>query len=494
MIFPFDLSLGSSSQSLNWLAVLAECTIKGVAVLALAGLLSVALRRVSAAFRHAVWAGALVALVALPVFSGLLPGWNVGLLPSISPLGVPGLEGERSQDFVAADLSEPSPAGGQLGSVAQAPATPKGFAPLLPMTGKREQLVSDQGPSRLWTWSTWSLLIWGAGALFLLASRGIGLLQVWRIKGRAKRIREPSWRALVAQLAAELGLGRRVTLLASDRSISPMSWGVWRPVILLPAAREEWSDPCRRVVLLHELAHIKRLDYVSQMLAQLARALYWFNPLVWLACRQLRIEREQACDDQVLAAGTKPSDYSTHLLEIARSIQLPRWGWQIAVAMARHSQIEGRLLAILDSRRSHGALSRRAQGLILLTVCLVVLPLATIGFTSGSTAAIRSTEAPPPPTPAATKESGPASAEGDQDKPIAGMVLRQVEEGGRVGEWGALSPNGHYLSLGYPFNRTGCRLRRWITLVLARTIRGPWASSRPGSAPMRTVLDYLEWL
>ena len=48
--------------------------------------------------------------------------------------------------------------------------------------------------------------------------------------------------------------------------------------------------------------------------------------------------------------------------------------------------------------------------------------------------------------------------------------------------------------LGYPFNRTGCRLRRWITLVLARTIRGPWASSRPGSAPMRTVLDYLEWL
>ena len=354
------------------------------------------------------------------------------------------MEGERSQDFVAADLSEPSPAGGQLGSVAQAPATPKGFAPLLPMTGKREQLVSDQGPSRLWTWSTWSLLIWGAGALFLLASRGIGLLQVWRIKGRAKRIREPSWRALVAQLAAELGLGRRVTLLASDRSISPMSWGVWRPVILLPAAREEWSDPCRRVVLLHELAHIKRLDYVSQMLAQLARALYWFNPLVWLACRQLRIEREQACDDQVLAAGTKPSDYSTHLLEIARSIQLPRWGWQGAVAMARHSQIEGRLLAILDSRRSHRALSRRAQGLILLTVCLVVLPLATIGFTSGSTAAIRSTEAPAP-TPAAAKEPGPSSAEYAKDKPTTGMVLRQLQ-GYRGLFYGALSPDGHYLS------------------------------------------------
>ena len=62
------------------------------------------------------------------------------------------------------------------------------------------------------------------------------------------------------------------------------------------------------------------------------------------------------------------------------------------------------------------------------------------------------------------------------------------------GEYPAAPYNTIKLTLGYPFNRTGCRLRRWITLVLARTIRGPWASSRPGSAPMRTVLDYLEWL
>ena len=63
-----------------------------------------------------------------------------------------------------------------------------------------------------------------------------------------------------------------------------------------------------------------------------------------------------------------------------------------------------------------------------------------------------------------------------------------------TGRGDRLVPSATTDGLGYPFNRTGCRLRRWITLVLARTIRGPWASSRPGSAPMRTVLDYLEWL
>ena len=75
-------------------------------------------------------------------------------------------------------------------------------------------------------------------------------------------------------------------------------------------------------------------------------------------------------------------------------------------------------------------------------------------------------------------------------------MFRKGERFSEVSPLGRASKDflGQFLDLGYPFNRTGCRLRRWITLVLARTIRGPWASSRPGSAPMRTVLDYLEWL
>ena len=77
-----------------------------------------------------------------------------------------------------------------------------------------------------------------------------------------------------------------------------------------------------------------------------------------------------------------------------------------------------------------------------------------------------------------TQPSGPAPTPFHVAIPPTRPVLYFYDKGG----------------LGYPFNRTGCRLRRWITLVLARTIRGPWASSRPGSAPMRTVLDYLEWL
>ncbi len=79
-----------------------------------------------------------------------------------------------------------------------------------------------------------------------------------------------------------------------------MTCGAWHPVLLLPDAAENWPLERRRVVLLHELAHIKRLDWLTQTLAYIAGSLHWFNPLVWLAARRMRVEREQACDDLVL--------------------------------------------------------------------------------------------------------------------------------------------------------------------------------------------------
>src|SRR5207253_7453555 len=119
--------------------------------------------------------------------------------------------------------------------------------------------------------------------------------------------------------------------------------------VIMPAEADTWPDDRLRIVLLHELAHVKRRDCLTHLLAQLACACYWFNPLVWIAVRRIRTERERACDDLVLACGTEGPDYADELLEIARLMRSERMGLLAGatLAMAHRAQPEGRLMAIL---------------------------------------------------------------------------------------------------------------------------------------------------
>src|SRR5205085_11592476 len=149
------------------------------------------------------------------------------------------------------------------------------------------------------------------------------------------------------------------------------------PRVTLPPAAADWPPTRCAAVLHHELAHVKRLDALTQLVAQAALALHWFNPLAWMAVRQMRLEREKACDDFVLAAGAKPSDYAHDLLEIVTQLGSRR-EYAVALAMARKSQFEGRLLAVLDPRRNRAGLSRAAVlGTAVLAVALL-LPLAAL--------------------------------------------------------------------------------------------------------------------
>ncbi len=174
-----------------------------------------------------------------------------------------------------------------------------------------------------------------------------------------------------------------VRLGHSDRIRAPLVWGVWRPVILLPAEAEQWNAEHRRMVLLHEMGHVVRRDGWTQALAQLACVLYWFHPLVWLAAARMRQEREQACDDRVLAAGVKASDYAGRLLEMAGSLR-PLEPMPGAVAMAQRSGFEGRLLAILDENRRRGDLSRRAAAAAAVAVLALLVPLAALRAAPGT--------------------------------------------------------------------------------------------------------------
>jgi HEAT repeat protein len=182
-------------------------------------------------------------------------------------------------------------------------------------------------------------------------------------------------------LAEAFEIRRSVVVVESETVATPMVCGVWRPLIVMPKSAAEWSDERRRVVVLHELAHIKRRDCLTQAVAQIVCAAYWFNPLAWLAARRLRAERERACDDFVLAAGATRADYASHLLDIAQTMQRRQLSPLAGVAMARPSQLEGRLLAILDPaiRRSSALYARLAS---VASVLLITVPVGSVRLQS----------------------------------------------------------------------------------------------------------------
>ncbi len=222
------------------------------------------------------------------------------------------------------------------------------------------------------------LAIWVVGMAVLLFRYVLGVVVVWRISRQARRVDDEGWLTVLGETAHTLVVRRRVVLLKSRQCKIPMTWGVMRPVVLLPARTKSWSVERRQVVLAHELAHVKRHDCLTQLVAQVVRALYWFNPLVWLAWRRLLAESEQACDDLVLAQGSKASDYAEHLLTVASGSKADSLLPTAAIAMARPSQLQARLLAILDEKRNRRTLTRIAMAMALLLVTAVVVPLSVL--------------------------------------------------------------------------------------------------------------------
>lgn len=136
----------------------------------------------------------------------------------------------------------------------------------------------------------------------------------------------------------------------------PMTFGLRKPVILLPRAAAHWPQARLDAVLRHERAHIARHDSITQLLAELACAFYWPNPLVWVAARRLRRDAEIAADDAVLASGLQASAYATQLVQVAAEFAgSPRL---MAMAMAAGSTLEARVTSVLSPEPSRKGVSR----------------------------------------------------------------------------------------------------------------------------------------
>jgi len=183
---------------------------------------------------------------------------------------------------------------------------------------------------------------------------------------------------IVTDLVRSLGLGTNVRTLESDSAPMPLTWGIAHPVVVLPEDASGWPAGRLETVLLHELVHVKRRDLLAQVIGQMACSLYWFHPLAWVALRQLRKERERACDDAVLLRGVEAHDYAGHLLDLVRALAAKRSPWVDAPAMAESSDLESRVKALLDRNRNRRPVSRRLAVAMAGLAVAVLLPLAAI--------------------------------------------------------------------------------------------------------------------
>ena len=178
-----------------------------------------------------------------------------------------------------------------------------------------------------------AVTIWLLGAVASVGVLLVGLARLRWLRTSSSRATDGRWRRLCADLARSCGLRRGADLVFGPLPGLMATWGWRQPVVMLPASAAEWSAERMRIVLLHELAHARRGDWLLQLAAEALRCVWWFNPLAWMVRARLRRESEHAADDLVLAQGVSAASCATHLVELAKEVRRHRRTWLPAPAM-----------------------------------------------------------------------------------------------------------------------------------------------------------------
>jgi beta-lactamase regulating signal transducer with metallopeptidase domain len=339
-------------------ALLAKLTI----ILALGLVVAATVRSFSPSLRHLVLFATLASCLALPFVMLMSPQWNVPILPRAfatesfptSALGL-AVDDALPNNVSGARTSSPALTAKviDVGTV-RPPSRTADILPALPVLP----------------------LLWALGFSAVIGWLAIGRFRLRRIVAGSWPLDGSDWRVILDEERKHAGVAKPVRLFSSSVVSTPLTWGSRHPIILVPEDAIDWAAEHRRIVLRHELAHISRGDSLTQLVAGFICALYWFHPLAWITERRMRAECERACDDSVLSLGTPPAEYAAHLLEVARSARSFGAAGFLSVAMARPSQLEGRLLAVLNESRRRASLSRGVRPAAALLSALVLIPLA----------------------------------------------------------------------------------------------------------------------
>lgn len=367
MNFADIFSPSATYAAVGWLV---DGAIRSALVLLLAAGACVVLRRASAAVRHLVWTLALAASLAIVFLSSVLPGWSI--LPAWA---------DSISVRQPAPIASPPPAGVTAPipefRIANGPSLDNDAARVTPASPAKPVLSE---PRAFATWNNARICIvalWAVGALSLLARLLWTSVRVTRRGDALPVLSDGPLAEAVALVAARMHVATP-EIHQGPTGAMPTVWGLWRQRLLLPSDAACWEPARLSAVLTHELAHLRRRDLWSLLVAHIARAWHWFNPLAWYAVRQMRIEQEHACDDYVLRHGTLASDYATHMVDLAAQLAPPQTAGGVAVAMIDAPRLEARVRSILDAARNRAALSWRVAGLLVVLSSAVAVTLAVL--------------------------------------------------------------------------------------------------------------------
>jgi TonB family protein len=256
---------------------MADITIKSLSLLSVFWVLDIVIgRKLSSNSRHLLWINAFICLVMLPFIPAVFLWWQT-LSPTLAAL------------------------------------VPHSILIELPVYAS----LSGDGTGRNWSAVIVALYLIPASVLFgrlLFAMRSVRAL-----KRSSECVDNKQLLTHLAALKSQLNISRNISLLICNRIESPVSFGLLKPQIMLPVQALEWNESTMTDVLLHELCHIKRLDWLTTLSAYVIASVFWFNPLVWLAVKRLREESENSCDTAVLNSGRSDTDYAESLLAVATS-------------------------------------------------------------------------------------------------------------------------------------------------------------------------------
>lgn len=160
----------------------------------------------------------------------------------------------------------------------------------------------------------------------------------------------------------------------------PMTWGFLKPQIWLPLEAEEWTDDELECVLLHELAHIERRDFLMELLTRIALAFYWFHPLAWSISRRMELEREMACDDRVLLAGKPAGDYAQSLARLGAGLKFPHVIPATAAGFFGRKPLLARVVGIADPWQTRASLTRNDIFTSATPIAVIAVMIGSLGF------------------------------------------------------------------------------------------------------------------